>query len=339
VTARAHNLRRRRWPLPETTNARRRLRAFDETKGGRDMSPTSTLNRTITSGEARTTPEDVRPRGAYAKLPTTLVRDPTIPDRAKLLLAEISTYAWESLGSACYASQATLAADLGWSVRKVQHAANDLLERGLITRQRTGRTNHYQPVRYVTHDVSDTSPTTDQIRHPRRTKQLTEVEDSKTEGAREPVATVAPTGSSSPAAHPPETFEGRLQSWHAQELRSLSVQPPKDGPGERRAATAIREQVKEDPQKVKDALDVALRSPYLASQVRTLAGLHRHLNELLLKAAARRSEDDHAAGVPRETPRHECPRCSETFSAYEGEAGDLCAHCQNDVERLLKEAA
>ncbi len=116
----------------------------------------------------------------FAKLPTEVVRDDTLSDRAKLLLAEINTYAWESSGNGCWAAQATLASDLGWSVRKVQRAAKELLLAGRITVQRSnphggGRTNTYHPCRISsdTDGGSDPTAVSDQIRRGRRTKKTT----------------------------------------------------------------------------------------------------------------------------------------------------------------------
>lgn len=134
---------------------------------------------------------DTAARGeAFAKLPTELIRDRTLPDSAKVLYAEICTYAWESIGSDCTASQATLATDLGWSRRKLQRATDDLLERDLITLERTGRTNRCRPVA-VKNDASDASPMTHQMRHQRRIKQTKE-EDEKSSSSSAAAETTAP---------------------------------------------------------------------------------------------------------------------------------------------------
>jgi hypothetical protein len=77
----------------------------------------------------------------FAMVPTEIVRDATLPDPAKVLYVEIRTYAWESVETDCWASQARIAADLGWGVTKVKRWTAVLVERGLIEReQRRGKT-------------------------------------------------------------------------------------------------------------------------------------------------------------------------------------------------------
>ena len=86
-------------------------------------------------------------RRQFVKIPTDIVRDKTLSRTARLLYAEIRTFAWESIDSECYASQATLADHLGCSVKTVQRAAKELTERGLISCRHTQGTNRYQPER------------------------------------------------------------------------------------------------------------------------------------------------------------------------------------------------
>lgn len=123
--------------------------------------------------------EQPEQRRRFVKLSEDIIRDPTLSDAAVRLYAEVGSYAWESIGSKCWASQETLARDLGWSVAKVQRAARECLRRGLITCQRTGRTNDYRPVRSITSDVSDPSPVTDLIHHQCSTNQTKEPDDPK----------------------------------------------------------------------------------------------------------------------------------------------------------------
>jgi DNA-binding transcriptional MocR family regulator len=85
-------------------------------------------------------------RRRFVKLPTDILRDPSLSDAARLFYAEVVSYAWEALDRECYASHATLARDLGWSVQKVRRAARECRERGLIECRQTGRTNHYRPL-------------------------------------------------------------------------------------------------------------------------------------------------------------------------------------------------
>ena len=94
-------------------------------------------------------------REPFVKMPTEIVRDPTLSDAAFRLLAEIRSYAWESLDGVCYREQEHMADDLGWGIRKVRDAARELLDHGLITRQRTGRQNHYRLVRSAEDRRSD----------------------------------------------------------------------------------------------------------------------------------------------------------------------------------------
>ena len=89
------------------------------------------------------TDEPEQRRRPFVQLPTDIVRDATLSDRALRFYAEVRSYAWEALDSECYASQTTLARDLGWCVDKVQRAARECQERGLIVCRRTGRTNFY----------------------------------------------------------------------------------------------------------------------------------------------------------------------------------------------------
>jgi Helix-turn-helix domain len=140
--------------------------------------------------------------GGWVKVSYAVLRDPTLSDRAVRLYAEICTFAYESTGSACWAAQTTMADDLGWSVRKVQETADELLERGLITRQRTGRTNEYRPVRSAEIRGSDTRKSADQIRENPRTKQKQEVEVSKQTATR--AKDPAPEQAPEPAAPQPD---------------------------------------------------------------------------------------------------------------------------------------
>jgi hypothetical protein len=136
------------------------------------------------------------------KVSYAVLRDPTLSDRAVRLYAEICTFAYESTGSACWAAQTTMADDLGWSVRKVQETADELLERGLITRQGTGRTNEYRPVRYAETRGSDTRDSADQIRENPRTKQKPESDLSKQQATR--AKAPAPKQAPEPAAPQPD---------------------------------------------------------------------------------------------------------------------------------------
>ena len=99
--------------------------------------------------------------------------DKTLSDRAKLLYLEIRRYARDE--GRCWACQATLADDLGWSVRKVQMAADELLKAGWITRIRTGRSNRYIPqtrrvlrVCSATPCVSDPQPVAYEVDAPKK---------------------------------------------------------------------------------------------------------------------------------------------------------------------------
>lgn len=68
-----------------------------------------------------------------------------LSDSGFRLLAEIGTYAWESRGSACTASQRRLAEDLGWSIDKVRRAAKELETAGYLTNlPEAGKPNTYQ---------------------------------------------------------------------------------------------------------------------------------------------------------------------------------------------------
>jgi hypothetical protein len=93
----------------------------------------------------------------FTKVPTEIVRDPILPDAAKVLYAEIGTYAWESLDSWCTASQATLAADLGWGVTKLKRWTQALVDRGLIEVESHGRTLWIRPLG----NKADSPPATD----------------------------------------------------------------------------------------------------------------------------------------------------------------------------------
>ena len=100
--------------------------------------------------------------GRHARMPELLIRDSKLPDRAKVLYAEMRLYAWESIGSECFASQPRLAKDLGWSVDKVQRAAKELADAGLVKVTRTGRLNSYALIdRRIA--VSDTADPRQQI--------------------------------------------------------------------------------------------------------------------------------------------------------------------------------
>jgi hypothetical protein len=101
-------------------------------------------------------------RRSFVQTPTEIVRDPTLSFGAKALYGVIESYDWESLDSACFALQETLAKDLGCSDRTIRRYADQLLERGLIERKRTGRTNRYRVIR----DRSDRSPVSDLIGQP-----------------------------------------------------------------------------------------------------------------------------------------------------------------------------
>ena len=74
-----------------------------------------------------------------------IVKDHNLSDRAVRMLLLIRTYAWESTGSDCYASQERMASDLGWGKRKLQTAISELLAAGLIARRRTQTTTHFTP--------------------------------------------------------------------------------------------------------------------------------------------------------------------------------------------------
>ncbi len=101
----------------------------------------------------------------FVKVPVHVIRDPSLSDAATRFYGEVASYAWEALDSECYASQATLARDLGWSVDKVQRAARECQRRGLITCRRDGRTNHYRPLNDRANAATDTAPTRQQIPH------------------------------------------------------------------------------------------------------------------------------------------------------------------------------
>ena len=80
----------------------------------------------------------------FVKVSASLIRS-SLSDRAFRLFAEMRTYAWESTGSPCTASQARLANDLGWSIDKVRRAARELEEAGCLTNVReSGKPNTYQ---------------------------------------------------------------------------------------------------------------------------------------------------------------------------------------------------
>jgi hypothetical protein len=123
--------------------------------------------------------------GRFVKLPLEILRDPTLSDPAKLFVAEVASYAWEALDSECYASHATLARDLGWSVQKVRRAARECRERGLIECRRTGRTNHYRPLsgeRVIKNDRSEMPPVITQTDHQWYPKKRKEDEAEKSGG-------------------------------------------------------------------------------------------------------------------------------------------------------------
>jgi hypothetical protein len=107
-----------------------------QTAEERSTSAASTEN--VTAAEKRQVPEsaevaaETRRNSGFAKMPASIVRDRDLSDRALRLYAEMRMYAWESTGSNCFASQATLAENLGWGVRKVQEAASELKDAGLI---------------------------------------------------------------------------------------------------------------------------------------------------------------------------------------------------------------
>jgi hypothetical protein len=137
-----------------------------------------TANATATRG----TDPTVHPTAGFAQVPTDLIRDATLPDPAFRLLAEVRSYAWEAIGSQCTASQARIAADLGWSVAKVRRWTKVLVGRGLVQCTSHGRTLHLAP-RCATSGVSDGAPVRDQMVHQCAT--------NKTKGNRRSEAVVA----------------------------------------------------------------------------------------------------------------------------------------------------
>jgi hypothetical protein len=83
----------------------------------------------------------------FAAIPKAILRDPTLSCQAKLVYAEILSYAWTNSG--CTRDQGGMAEELGMSVSSVKKGLSELAKRGLITIEvkvrAHGRGNVYRP--------------------------------------------------------------------------------------------------------------------------------------------------------------------------------------------------
>lgn len=162
-------------------------------------------------------------RRQFVKIPTDIVRDKTLSRTARLLYAEIRTFAWESIDSECYASQATLADHLGCSVKTVQRAAKELTERGLISCRHTQGTNRYQPERRSQGDAG-VVPGATLVSHEAE-KKAEEEKQSGGGGGGTPraaeIATTTLTASTTPS-EPEEIRDGVYVGDDGQELEDLA---------------------------------------------------------------------------------------------------------------------
>lgn len=87
--------------------------------------------------------------GKFVQMPVGVIDDRSLSDRAFRLLAKIQTFAWESSGSVCTASQGRLARELGWSADKVQRALTQLVDLGYLTAGSDRRKHPGKPHTYT----------------------------------------------------------------------------------------------------------------------------------------------------------------------------------------------
>lgn len=81
-------------------------------------------------------------------------RSPVLSDGAVRLWTELYRgWAWD--GKACFPSQETLANALGWSESRVKRRLKELINVGLVARDRTGRNNRYRLVQEIPASVCD----------------------------------------------------------------------------------------------------------------------------------------------------------------------------------------
>src|SRR5258706_7804278 len=91
--------------------------------------------------------------GGFTQVPNCVLRDSKLSSNAKLVYAQLLSYAWHS--NYAFPGQDTMAEDLGLGLRTVSGAVAELQRQGYLEVQRRGlgRTNQYVLHQTVKHKV------------------------------------------------------------------------------------------------------------------------------------------------------------------------------------------
>jgi hypothetical protein len=214
------------------------------------------------------------------KVPAGLIRS-SLSDSAKLLFVAMGMYGWESSGSPCTASQARLAADLGWSVRTVQRAARELEAAGYLTCvPEPGKPNRYSlaygKVAAPTPDTHVRPPLT-----PVSDLPLTPVsyEADERESDEKSRGTAATSALKVKASGDDKRAAGFLD-WHSKLIEAKTGEPPQRGDSSLAAARLIV--ARADGDRIRSVVEWALSDRFYADKVTTATGVERWWSRICL---------------------------------------------------------